>query len=100
MVAPPTVNCVLEEGAGVHPVPPPSVVQPPLRVKPPALSFAVMMPLQNPAAIGEPTHAFTAVAGLVVSLAVVEVNVVLLEELNVAPTVNTVLVGGTEVAGD
>jgi hypothetical protein len=100
IVTPPTVNCVFDEGAGVHPVPPPSVVQPPPTVKPPLLSFLVMMPLQKPAAIGEPTHAFVAVAGLAVSVAPVEVKVVVLEELNVAPTENTVLVEGTEVAGD
>ena len=59
-----------------------------------------MRPVQNPAEIGEPTHAFVAVAGLVVSCAPVDVKVVVLEELNVAPTVNAVLAEGTEVAGE
>src|SRR5438309_1739190 len=66
MLTPPTVNCVFAGGAGEQPLPPPNVVQPPPTVKPPFLSFAVMRPVQNPAEIGEPTHAFVAVAGLVV----------------------------------
>ncbi|TMF13156.1 MAG: hypothetical protein E6I33_11300 [Chloroflexi bacterium] len=100
MLTPPTVNCVFAGGAGEQPLPPPNVVQPPPTVKPPFLSFAVMRPVQNPAEIGEPTHAFVAVAGLVVSCAPVDVKVVVLEELNVAPTVNAVLAEGTEVAGE
>src|SRR5205807_2675283 len=100
MLTPPTVNCVFAGGAGEQPLPPPNVVQPPPTVNPPFLSFAVMRPVQNPAEIGEPTHAFVAVAGLVVSCAPVDVKVVVLEELNVAPTVNAVLAEGTEVAGE
>src|SRR5438445_13712066 len=100
MLTPPTVNCVFAGGAGEQPLPPPNVVQPPPTVKPPFLSFAVMRPVQNPAEMGEPTHAFVAVDGVVVSWAAVEVNVVLQEELNVSLIVNSGVGDRAVIAGD
>src|SRR5207244_3302632 len=97
MLTPPTVNRVFAGGAGEQPLPPPNVVQPPPTVKPPFLSFAVMRPLQAPATICSPTKLFATVVGALVSVTPVAVKVVVADEVNVAPTMNTELLLGLVV---
>jgi hypothetical protein len=65
--------------------------QPPATVKPPVLLFAVTVPPQVPATIGEPTHALATVAGLVWSVADVAVNVVDEEDVNAGPVASSPL---------